>query len=127
MTLEVAGPNASPFAGLNNNQPSHHMMNGSDEEDEEEYMRNRGGVLRVGGRTLSSEDLRDLAAKENAKDVVTAFGSPAEVAGGFRNRVSRESDNDGNTDSPGSPDQVMNETAQLRLATNATAEAAAAM
>ena len=102
-------------------------MNGSDEEDEEEYMRNRGGVLRVGGRTLSSEDLRDLAAKENAKDVVTAFGSPAEVAGGFRNRVSRESDNDGNTDSPGSPDQVMNETAQLRLATNATAEAAAAM
>ena len=127
LSREVAGPNASPFAGLNNNQPSHHMMNGSDEEDEEEYMRNRGGVLRVGGRTLSSEDLRDLAAKENAKDVVTAFGSPAEVAGGFRNRVSRESDNDGNTDSPGSPDQVMNETAQLRLATNATAEAAAAM
>ena len=68
---EVAGPNAnnSPFA-LNNNQPSH-MMNASDEEDAEEYMRNREGVLRVAGRTLSSEDLRDLAAKENATDVIT--------------------------------------------------------
>ena len=127
LTREVAGPNAnnSPFA-LNNNQPSH-MMNASDEEDAEEYMRNREGVLRVAGRTLSSEDLRDLAAKENATDVITAFGSPAEVPGGFQGRANRESDNDGNTDSPGSPDQVMNESAQLRLATNATAEAAAAM
>ena len=60
------------------------MMNASDEEDAEEYMRNREGVLRVAGRTLSSEDLRDLAAKENATDVITAFGSPQKSPEGFK-------------------------------------------
>ena len=117
LTKEVAG--ISPFTFANAQQQQQQGMNEDDINNININNLRREGVLRVGGRTLSSEDLRNLAAQENSPESLTAFGSPAEIGHGFHYR-------EDNTDSPGSPDQVMNESAQVRLATNATAEAAAA-